>query len=275
MLYLIATPIGNLEDISFRAISVLKTSDYILCEDTRHSKKLLTHFSINTPLKSYHKFNEALRENSILEDLKQKKMIALITDAGTPGISDPGERLVKKCIAEGFTVSSIPGPCALIHALVCSGLTTERFQFLGFIPRKETEKKRLFNEILSYPGTTIFFEAPPRLTKTLQTLEEMDPQVSVVVGRELTKKFEEFVRGSAFELRKHFTDHKPKGELVLLIQGNPSKKENDWENLSIPEHVALLQKTKSLSKKEAIKEVALIRNLSKRDVYNLMLRDNL
>ncbi|HSW86020.1 MAG TPA: 16S rRNA (cytidine(1402)-2'-O)-methyltransferase, partial [Rhabdochlamydiaceae bacterium] len=170
MLYLIATPIGNLADISFRAITVLQSCDYILCEDTRTSLHLLQKYEINKPLKSYHQFNESGRAEEILADLKKDLTIALITDAGTPGISDPGEKLASLCRAEGIQVSAIPGPCAAIAALSISGLSSKRFQFLGFLPKKHSENKAVLIDVLHYPGTSICYESPHRITDTLELL---------------------------------------------------------------------------------------------------------
>ena len=189
MLTLVATPIGNLEDFSFRAIESLKNCDYILCEDTRHSSILLNKHNIHKPTKSYHQFNESKSEKQILNDLKNGKNICLISDAGTPAIADPGAELVLKCIENKIEITYIPGPCALIMALVCSGLNTSRFQFLGFLPKKNQALKSTLSEILIYPGTTIFYESPNRILNFLEILEKIDPERNVTIGRELTKKF--------------------------------------------------------------------------------------
>jgi 16S rRNA (cytidine1402-2'-O)-methyltransferase len=217
MLFLIATPIGNLGDLSFRAIETLKRCDYLLCEDTRHTRHLLDHYQLKLPLRSFHLFNEASKEERIIADLKQGRIIALLSDAGTPGISDPGERLVKRCCLEEITVVPIPGACALITALSASGLPTQRFQFLGFLPRKRGKLISLLKELLEYPGTTLCYESPYRLKETLKRVAELDPERECVVARELTKKFETFHRGSATSLYDHFSQTKPKGEIVLLI----------------------------------------------------------
>lgn len=267
ILYLVATPIGNLADITFRAVSTLQSCDYILCEDTRNSQILLQHYNIQKPLRSYHKFNEASQSEAILADLEEGKNIALISDAGTPGISDPGEDLVKKCIERSLTVTSIPGPCAAIQALSCSGLSTERFQFWGFLPKKEGEIRRTLHEILTYKGTTICYESPHRLIEMLEFLHQMDPERLIVVGRELTKKFEEVIRGKAMELIDHWKKSTLKGEIVLLISG--AKDEFiQWEQLSPLEHVQHLQDTFGLTKSESIKIAAELRGVPKRQLYN-------
>lgn len=266
MLYLVATPIGNLADMSYRAVEVLKKSDYILCEDTRTSLVLLKHYDIHKPLKSYHKFNETHRENEILEDLKKGLTIALITDAGTPGISDPGSALITACRKENLPVSAIPGPCAALLALTLSGFSTERFQAVGFLPKKSSELKTLFLDLLEYSGTTICYESPHRILKTLQLLSEIASERPLCILRELTKLYEEHLQGTAAELLAHFEKHPPRGELVLLI----SSKQNsiDYTSLSPQEHVAQLQNEYGLSKQEAIKLCARLRNVPKREIYS-------
>lgn len=266
LLYLVATPIGNLSDITFRAVEILKSCDYILCEDTRHSRHLLNHYQIEKPLKSFHKFSESSKENAIIEDLKNNKQIALISDAGTPGISDPGEQLVRKCKQENIVVQSIPGACALITALASSGLPTTLFQFCGFLPKKAKELKNVLREILTYPGTTICYESPKRLKTVLKEIQEIDPEREVVVARELTKKFEEIKSASALQQFNDWSQREIKGEIVLLIAAN--KRKENFENLSPQEHVELLQKTYEISKIEAIKMAASLRGVPKRDIYN-------
>jgi 16S rRNA (cytidine1402-2'-O)-methyltransferase len=219
MLFLIATPIGNLKDFTLRAMETLHACDYVLCEDTRRTSLLLKHHSIRVPLKSFHLFNEASRENRVIDDLKSGKKIGLLSDAGTPGISDPGERLVRKCRSEGIEVTPIPGPCAAIAALSASGLPTSRFQFLGFLPKKKGKLKRILEDMLSYPGTSICYESPFRLVSTLKILADLDQARECTVAREITKKFESFLCGPPLHLLTHFTKHTPKGEIVLLIRG--------------------------------------------------------
>lgn len=268
MLFLVATPIGNLQDITFRAIETLKNCDYILCEDTRHSLTLLKHYGIAKPLKSFHKFSEFAKEDHVIEDLRQGKQVALISDAGTPGISDPGALLAKRCIQENIPVTSIPGPCAAITALTVSGLATDLFQFFGFLPKKAKELKSTLSTILAYSGTTICYESPFRLLEVLKTLSELAENRLIVVCRELTKKFEEIKRGTAKELLDYFETHPLKGEIVLLISGE-HKQEINWESLTPEEHVAYLEKTYQLTRNEAIKMAANMRGTPKRTLYNL------
>ncbi len=217
MLYLISTPIGNLRDISLRALEVLGACAYVLCEDTRRTRTLLDHYKIQKPLRSYHKFNEKRKTDEILQDLKDGCDICLVSDAGTPGISDPGEYLVQQCHVAGCAVSVIPGPCAAIGALSLSGFPTERFQMVGFLPKKKGALTRLFSEILSYPGTSICYESPYRLVKSLGLLASLTETAKVAVVRELTKIHEECLRASPQKLVEHFTKKTPKGEIVLLI----------------------------------------------------------
>lgn len=271
LLYLVATPIGNLADITFRAIEILKQCDYLLCEDTRHTKLLLSHYSIDKPLKSFHKFNEKLKENQIIHDLKTGLSVALVSDAGTPGISDPGEKLVQRCVEEDISVTAIPGPCAAIIGLVCSGFDTNRFQFYGFLPKKTGELRHQLQEILTYPATTICYESPHRLLDVLKCLAELSPERKIVVARELTKKFEEIKRGTAEELLSYWQEKTVKGEIVLIISGEEKKQNLEWENLSAEEHVAYLEKTYKLSHREAIKMAAEIRGVPKRDIYNKLI----
>lgn len=267
MLYLVATPIGNLADMTFRAVEVLKNCDYILCEDTRHSAVLLNHYQIYKPLKSYHKFNEKAQAEHILNDLREGKQIALISDAGTPGISDPGADLVKLCVENRVAVTALPGPCAAIQAISCSGLPTDRFQFFGFLPKKETELKRELQQILAYGGTTICYESPNRLLSTLEMIHELDSQRSLVVARELTKKFEELRRGTASTLLTSWTNSQVKGEIVLLIAPSAKISSQEWEHLSPQEHVQSIQDTYGVSRQEAIKIAAELRGVPKRNIY--------
>jgi len=217
MLYLIATPIGNLADFSYRAISVIQSCDYLLCEDTRRSRILLNHYALDKPLRSYHRFNEEKKKADILEDLRNGKTVGLLSDAGTPSIADPGLRLVMACREQKLPVIPIPGSCAAIVALVGSGLDTERFQFVGFLPKKRGELKKLLADALLYPGTTICYESPFRLKEALKVLEALDPERRVVIARELTKKFEEFIEGTPVFLRERWKEKPPKGEIVILI----------------------------------------------------------
>jgi 16S rRNA (cytidine1402-2'-O)-methyltransferase len=266
MLYLVATPIGNLADITCRAIETLKKCSLILCEDTRHSRKLTQHYGIATPLKSYHKFNEAKLESSLIAQLKKGQSIALISDAGTPGISDPGARLVRLCQELNLPVTSLPGPCAAITALTLSGLATEPFQFVGFLPKKKGELTKKLQELCRYPGTSIAYESPQRLKNVLALIKEISPTQPLAVARELTKLYEEVKLGTAEELLLEFGD--VKGEIVLLIGAGGPKP--PWQELSIEEHFQ--QKLPHLSKNEAIKAVAEERRIPKRQVYNLVMK---
>lgn len=268
MLYVVATPIGNLSDITYRAIDVLKSSDYILCEDTRHSLPLLKHYEIHKPLKSFHKFSESSKEDNIINDLQKGLTISLISDAGTPGISDPGEKLIHACIENHIKVVAIPGACAAIAGLCSSGLNTDRFQFLGFLPRKAGELRRVLQEVLAYPGTTICYESPNRLLDVLECLHGLSPHRHIVVARELTKKFEEIQRGVAQDLLEHWKTAPLKGEIVLMIAGEKEKPTDEWQELSPQQHVEWMQTTYGLTRQEAILAVAKIRQVSKREVYN-------
>lgn len=266
MLYLVATPIGNLSDITFRAIETLTHCDYILCEDTRYSARLLNHYAIKTPSKSFHKFNEIAKEESIINELKSGKKIALISDAGTPGISDPGQTLVKHCVEKQILVTAIPGPCAAITGLSCSGFSSNRFQFYGFLPKKQGELKSALLDILDYTGTTICYESPKRIVSVLSCIKDLSPLRSLAIARELTKIHEEVLKGNADTLIQKLQTG-IKGEIVLLIEGKSDLEAIDWENLPQQEHVALMEKTYKLTRQEAIKMVARMRGISKREVY--------
>ena len=259
MLFLVATPIGNLADITFRAIETLRLVDYILCEDTRRSRILLNQYEIKKPLKSFHKFNEKKIEDQVIKDLAERKKIALISDAGTPGISDPGQRLIQRCRGENLPFTAIPGPSAPILALTLSGFDANRFQFLGFLPKKASLRKKLLIEAIYFPGTTIFFESPHRIKKTLIELANYAPDQQVALAREMTKIHEECLHGTPKEL----SSLPIKGEYVLLIEGNKQKQ----YSISPKEHVQHLQKEFDLSKQEAIKIAANLRFISKKTIY--------
>ena len=216
-LYLVATPIGNLEDITLRALRVLRECDVVAAEDTRRSGQLLKHFGIAKPLLSYFQFNEARRSEEIVERLRRGEKIALITDAGSPGVSDPGERVVKAAISAGFRVETVPGPCALIAALTASGMPTEEFHFIGFLPHKSGQRKNKLASLKAIPGTMVFYESPFRIGKLLEELNEIFPERDVVLARELTKKFEEFVRGKPAALLEIARQRRLKGEFVVLV----------------------------------------------------------
>ena len=219
MLYVVSTPIGNLGDITLRALEVLKSVDVIAAEDTRHSGTLLKHFEIKKPLLSYHQHNEAMRAAQLIERLATGEDVALITDAGTPGLSDPGARLIRECIKRGVPFMIVPGPSSILAALVGSGFSIEKFCFRGFLPAKSGQRERELRTAINREETTIFFESPYRLAKTLAACIEIMPDRQLCVARELTKKFEEFRRGTASELLAHYQTHPPKGEIVLLISG--------------------------------------------------------
>jgi 16S rRNA (cytidine1402-2'-O)-methyltransferase len=217
MLFIVATPIGNLGDLSFRAVETLKDADVIAAEDTRHSGILLKHYGIQKPLLSYHEHNEARRTAELAERLSKGETVALITDAGMPGLSDPGARLIRECIQRDLPFSIIPGPSAILTALAGSGFSMEEFCFRGFLPVKSGQRERELRAASESEETTIFFESPYRLVKTLTTCREIMPDRLICVSRELTKKFEEFRRGTAAELLDHFEKRPPKGEIVLVI----------------------------------------------------------
>jgi 16S rRNA (cytidine1402-2'-O)-methyltransferase len=216
-LYLVATPIGNLEDITLRALRVLKECDVVAAEDTRRTGQLLKHFAISKPMLSYFQFNEAQRSEEIIERLRRGEKVALVTDAGSPGISDPGERVVKAAIAEGFRVECVPGACALVAALTASGLPTDEFHFIGFLPHKSTQRRKKLEESKPVSGTLILYESPYRIEKLLKELAEIFPDRQVVLARELTKKFEEFLRGKPVELLQVARKRRLKGEMVVLV----------------------------------------------------------
>jgi 16S rRNA (cytidine1402-2'-O)-methyltransferase len=216
-LYLVATPIGNLEDITLRALRVLKECDVVAAEDTRRTGQLLKHFAISKPMLSYFQFNEAQRSEEIIERLRRGEKVALVTDAGSPGISDPGERVVKAAIAEGFRVECVPGACALVAALTASGLPTDEFHFIGFLPHKSTQRQKKLEESKPVSGTLVFYESPYRIEKLLSELVETFPDRQVVLARELTKKFEEFLHGRSVELLQIARKRRLKGEMVVLV----------------------------------------------------------
>jgi 16S rRNA (cytidine1402-2'-O)-methyltransferase len=218
-LYLVATPIGNLEDITLRALRVLRECDVVAAEDTRHSGQLLKHFQISKPLLSYFQFNEAKRSEEIIERLRRGEKVALVTDAGSPGISDPGERVVKAAIAAGFRVEAVAGPCALVAALTASGLSAGEFHFTGFLPHKSGQRRNKLESLKAVAATLVFYESPYRIEKLLGELIEVFPERDVVLARELTKKFEEFLRGKPAQLLEIAQKRSLKGEFVVLVSG--------------------------------------------------------
>lgn len=271
-LYLCATPIGNLEDITYRVLRILKEVDVIAAEDTRHSIKLLNHFEINTPMTSYHEFNKVEKADVIVNMIKEGKNVAVITDAGTPGISDPGEVLVSKCFEAGIEVSSIPGPAACITALTMSGLPTRRFVFEAFLPRDKKERQLVLEELKQETRTIIVYEAPHHLLATLKELFKELGNRRVTLCRELTKKYEEAKQSYLQELIEKYETEEVKGECVLVIEGRTFKekqeeKEKQWQQMSVEEHMQIYL-GQGLDKKEAMKKVAKDRGVSKRDIYN-------
>ena len=268
-LYLVPTPLGALADITLHALEVLKECDYILCEDTRCSRVLLDHYAIRTPMRSYHRLNEASSEEALVSDLRAGMRIALISDAGTPLLADPGERLVARCLREELPVTALPGPCACVTALIQSGLPTAPFQFIGFLPKKTHACRKVLLELSTYPGTTICYETPHRLCAVLQLCEELFPDRQMVVMREMTKKFEERRAGTPRTLLDYWTHHTLKGEIVLLIAGRPENEQNaDWQDLSPREHLEKIASTYHLSHKEALIMLAHVRGISKKEAYS-------
>jgi 16S rRNA (cytidine1402-2'-O)-methyltransferase len=270
-LYVVPTPIGNLKDITLRALEVLEAADLIAAEDTRQSLKLLNHFNIKMPLLSYHKFNEQNKSGNIIELLKEGKNVALVSDAGTPGISDPGSVIIKKCIEEEIEFVVLPGATAVTTALVYSGLDTDKFVFLGFFPRETKDRKKLVAEIGDRVETLIMYEAPHRLLETLDYLRESIGNRDLAVCRELTKLHEEIFRGNLMEAAEHFGSKQIKGEIVLVIRGKSKEeirqeKRAEWENMSIREHI-ITYMDKGYSKKEAIKLVSSDRGMPKSEIY--------
>lgn len=274
-LYLCATPIGNLEDMTFRAVRILKEVDLIAAEDTRNSIKLLNHFEIKTPMTSYHEYNKIEKGKRLVEKLQAGLNIALITDAGTPGISDPGEELVKMCCEAGVEVTSLPGAAACITALTLSGLSTRRFCFEAFLPADKKERKEILAELVEETRTIIVYEAPHRLRKTLQELWEVLGERRVTVCRELTKKHETAFRTTLDLAAAYYELHEPKGECVLVIEGKSreeirQEEQSRWEEMTIAEHMEYYL-GQGKEKKEAMKQVAKDRGMPKRDIYKALL----
>jgi 16S rRNA (cytidine1402-2'-O)-methyltransferase len=274
-LYLCATPIGNLEDITYRVVRTLKEVDLIGAEDTRNSIKLLNHFNISTPMTSYHEFNKYDKAKALVEEMLQGKNIALITDAGTPGISDPGEELVRQCFEAGVEVTSLPGAAACVTALTMSGQKTRRFVFEAFLPKDKKEKAKVLENLEKETRTIIIYEAPHRLTKTLKELERVLGDRPITICRELTKKFEEAFQTTITEAIELYQEKEPKGEYVLVIAGKPEEeleeeKRKQWEEMTIKEHVNYYIEQGN-DKKEAMKLTAKDRGVSKRDIYNQLI----
>lgn len=275
-LYLCATPIGNLEDMTFRVIRILKEVDLIAAEDTRNSIKLLNHFDIKTPMTSYHEYNKLEKGHKLIEKLREGTNIALITDAGTPGISDPGEELVKMCYEAGIEVTSLPGPAACITALTLSGLSTRRFAFEAFLPVDKKERQAILGELKEETRTMILYEAPHRLVRTLRELQEVfGGDRKLTVCRELTKKHETAFQTTFEEAVGYYESTEPKGECVLVVEGKSREQirqeaVDKWEEMSLSEHMDYYT-GQGIDKKEAMKRVAKDRGMAKRDVYKALL----
>lgn len=265
-LYIVATPIGNLEDITLRAIRILKEVDLIAAEDTRHTLKLLNHLEISKPLISYHRHNEEVKSDILIKKLNEGKNIALVSDAGTPGICDPGEEIIKKCINLNIKIVPIPGASAMINSLICSGMDTKEFTFLGFLPLNKKLRKNKLEEIQESNKTIIIYEAPHKIANTLKDLSEiLDNNRKITMARELTKIHEEFLRGNIEELVEK-TEH-IKGEIVIIVEGTIEKKdEKKWDTMSLEEHYSFYEK-QGFDKKEIIKKIAKDRNMTKNDIY--------
>ena len=277
MLYLCATPIGNLEDITYRVLRILKEVDLIAAEDTRNSIKLLNHFEIKTPMTSYHEYNKYEKGRYLIEQMQEGKNIALITDAGTPGISDPGEELVAMCYEAGIPVTSLPGPAACITALTISGLPTRRFAFEAFLPSDKKERAVILEELKRETRTIILYEAPHRLVKTLEELSENLGDRKISLCRELTKKHETVFKGSLLEAVSWYKENPPKGECVMVLEGRSREEmeqeaRQQWEDMPLEAHMEHYM-SQGIDKKEAMKLVAKDRGISKRDVYQALLKD--
>ena len=277
-LYLCATPIGNLEDITLRVLRTLKEVDLIAAEDTRNSIKLLNHFDIKTPMTSYHEYNKIDKAYVLINKMQEGQNVALITDAGTPGISDPGEELAAMCYEAGIEVTSLPGPAACITALTLSGLPTRRFAFEAFLPAEKKERKQILEELKNETRTIILYEAPHRLVRTLEELKETLGNRRMTLCRELTKKHETAFHSTIDDLILYYQTEKPLGECVLVIEGRSRKEMEEeqkasWEKITIEEHMELYE-NKGHSRKEAMKLVANDRGMTKRDVYQYLINNS-
>lgn len=276
-LYLCATPIGNLQDMTERVLLTLKEVDLIAAEDTRNSIRLLNHFEIRTPMTSYHEYNKVEKAHYLVDQLLTGKNIALITDAGTPAISDPGEVLAAECQKAGVPVTSLPGCCACVTALILSGLSTRRFCFEGFLPTDKKEKAFVLEELARETRTMILYEAPHHLKRTLSELLETLGERRITLCRELTKKFETIMPTTLEGAADYYEENEPKGEYVLVIEGKSRKEieeeqQKSWESMSIEEHMAFYEK-QGIDRKSAMKKVAADRGVGKREIYQALLKD--
>ncbi|MBM6969816.1 16S rRNA (cytidine(1402)-2'-O)-methyltransferase [Mordavella massiliensis] len=275
-LYLCATPIGNLEDMTFRCVRILKEVDLIAAEDTRNSIRLLNHFEIKTPMTSYHEYNKIEKGRKLVEKLREGTDIALITDAGTPGISDPGEELVRMCREEGIPVTAVPGAAACVTALTISGLPTRRFAFEAFLPTEKKERQQILEELKQETRTIVLYEAPHRLVKTLRLLLETLGDRQVRVCRELTKKHETVYENTLSGAVSYYEEQEPKGECVLVIAGKSREEirreeQMQWEEMTLEEHMEKYL-SEGMDRKEAMKQVAKDRGIGKREVYRALLQ---
>ena len=270
-LYLVATPIGNLEDITYRAINILKSVDIIAAEDTRHTLKLLNYYNISKPLISYYRHNEDIKKEILINKIMEGKNIALITDAGTPGISDPGEEVVKLAIENEIDVISIPGACALINGLIASGVPTKLFTFYGFLPLNKNLRKQKLEQIKKENKTVILYEAPHKLLKTLEDLYKTLGNIKCVLAREITKIHEEFIRNNLEEILKNIKE--PKGEYVIILDLNREEEKPDFSKITLEEHYKIYEEL-GLDKKEIIKKIAKDRNVNKNEIYQRFINNN-
>lgn len=273
-LYLVATPIGNLDDMTFRAVKILQEVDLIAAEDTRHTRKLLAHFDIHVSLTSYHEHNKLLKGPELLEKLLDGISIAVVSDAGLPGIADPGSHIVELAIENSVKVVPVPGANAALTALIASGLDTVRFSFIGFLPKKKNNRREVLQRVQNNTETLIFYETPHRLKKILKELEQgLGENRQIAVCRELTKKFEQFIRGSIKEMNEYFAQNEPRGEFVLIIEGNNEAGfiEETVETAPVAYVKQLMQD--NISKKDAIKKAAKDLSMSRREIYNAVLKD--
>lgn len=275
-LYLIATPIGNLEDMTYRGVRLLNEVDLVACEDTRHTRKLLNHYDIHTPTTSYHEHNKHVKGKRLIEDLKMGKDIGLVTDAGTPGISDPGEDLVALCHEEGISVTSAPGCVAAITSLIISGMSTRYFAFEGFLPTDKKQLRQRLDLLKEETRTLIIYEAPHRLKQTLRKLYDTLGNRVITVTKELTKRHEKAVKMTLEEAIHYYDEEDPRGEFVLILEGKNydtiiEEKRESWNEYTLEEHMEIYLK-QGLQKKEAMKKVAKDRGVSKRDIYNELIK---
>lgn len=274
ILYLVPTPIGNLEDITFRALRILREVDLILAEDTRHTQKLLNHFDISNKLLSYHEHNQKERTNQIVGKLERGESLALVSDAGMPAISDPGNDLVKHVIEKDLRLTVLPGASAGLSALVGSGLPTDEFVFYGFLPRKKQEKQNELSRLSKYGATIVLYESPYRIKDSLQQIEKTLGERQIVIARELTKLHEEYIRGTAADILQDLQKTEVKGECCILIEGSDKDEgiadTTWWMSLTVEDHVEYYEKEKGIPHKAALKKVAVDRNVSRREIYEIV-----